>query len=86
MTDTFKEFKTSLESPAEHHFLVQPSDTTDLPYRPRALRIGTAGTVVVRDVAGNDVSYSVEAGEILSIRAVRVLAGGTTATSIVGWY
>ena len=86
MVDTFKSFKTSLESPAEHHFVVAPDDAQDLPVRPRALRIGVAGTLVVRDVAGTDVTYTVDAGEVLSLRATRVLATGTTASDIVGWY
>ena len=86
MTDTFQSFTSSLESPAEHHFSVIPSDTTDIAVRPRALRIGGAGMIVLRDRKGIDVSYVVQAGEILPVRALRVLATGTTATDIVGWY
>jgi len=86
MTDTFENFASSLDSPAEHHFTVTPSDTADLAIRPRALRIGGAGTIVLRDRAGADVAYAVQAGEVLPVRALRVLATGTTATDIVAWY
>jgi len=86
MTDTFQSYTSTLESPAEHHFTVIPSDTADLAVRPRALRIGGAGSVVLRDAKGADVAYAVQAGEILPVRALRVMATGTTATGIVGWY
>lgn len=86
MIDTFQSFASSLESPAERHFTVVPSDTETLAVRPRSLRIGTGGTIVLRDAAGVDVSYKVAACEILPIRPVQVLATGTTASDIVGWY
>lgn len=86
MIDTFHSYTSSLESPAERHFNVTPSDVDDLPVRPRALRIGSAGVVVLRDEAGQDVSYGVAAGEILTFRAIQVRATGTTAGDIVGWY
>ncbi len=85
MIDPFENYAASLEGPAEHHFAIAPSDTTDLVRRPRAIRIGGEGIVVLRDVAGVDVAYAVAAGEILPIRCVRVLATGTTATNITGW-
>lgn len=86
MTDTFHAYNPSLDSPAENHFEITPSDTADLPFRPRALRIDTGGTIVMRDDAQQDVSYTVADGEILAFRPWRVLATGTTATGIVGWF
>jgi hypothetical protein len=74
-----------IDRPADRHFAITPSDSADLPIRPRSLRILTDGNVSVRDVGGVDITYPVVAGEILPIRAVRILATGTTA-DLVGWY
>ncbi len=84
MADNFSGFAASLTSPGELHYVVTPSDSTDLDPRPRALKCLTSGSVVVRDIAGTDIVYPVEAGEILEFRAVRILATGTTAT-VVAW-
>ncbi len=84
MTDNFAGFAASLTSPGEAHYVVSPSDSSDLDPRPRALKCIASGTVAVRDVAGTDVTYPVEAGEVLEFRAVRVLETGTTAV-VVAW-
>jgi len=86
MTDVFQYHSSGLESPATRHFAVTPADGSDLANIPRALFIGGAGDIAIRDGAGTDVTYTVPAGTTLLIRAVRVLATGTTATGIVGWY
>lgn len=85
MEDAFQNLSSGLESPALRHFPVSPSDTEDLPVRPRSIYCNTAGTVALRDVDGTDVTYSVTAGTILPVRCSRVLATGTTAT-VAGWY
>lgn len=84
MADNFAGFAASLTSPGELHYVVTPSDSSDLDPRPRALKCLTAGNVVIRDAAGIDVTYPVEVGEVIEFRAVRVLATGTTAT-VVAW-
>lgn len=84
MADNFAGFAASLTSPGELHYVVTPSDSADLDPRPRALKCLTSGNVAIRDVAGTDITYPVEAGEILEFRAVRVLASGTTAT-VAAW-
>jgi len=86
MADQFKYHSSGLDSPATRHFTVTPADGSDLANIPRALFIGGAGDVAIRDGAGTDVTYTVPAGVLLPIRAVRVLATGTTATGIVGLY
>lgn len=86
MADYFKSVSKTLDSPADRHFAVVPDDAADLAVVPRALRIGGAGDVVLRDATGAEVTYAVTAGEVLAFRPVRVLATGTTATDIVGWY
>lgn len=84
MTDNFAGFAASLTSPGEAHYLVVPSDTQDLDPRPRALKCIGAGAVAIRDAKGTDITYPVEAGEVLEFRAVRILASGTTAV-LVAW-
>ena len=82
--DVFENHAVSLDSPAIRHFEIAPDDAADLARRPRALRVQTGGTLVLRDEVGTNVTYTVFAGEILPLRPVRVLATGTTATA-VGW-
>ena len=83
MSDPFKTFGTGKSSPANRHFAITPADA-DLEIRPRALYVNGAGSLVIRDEEGTDVTYTVEAGQILPIRAIQVRAA-TTAT-VVGWY
>ena len=86
MADPFAGYSAGLESPASRHYSVTPADGTDLDPRPRALRIGGAGNIAIRDEGGTDITYTVTAGEVMTIRAVRVLDTGTTAIGIVAWY
>ena len=86
MSDFFSEFSKGLDSPADRHFSITPSDTSDLAIMPRALRIDSGGTLALRDESGQDITYTVSDGEVLVFRAVRVLATGTSASNIVGWY
>lgn len=85
MLDPFDTDYVNLTSPAVTHYLVSPSDTLDLPVRPRALFVNAAGTAVLQDADGEAVTYDLQAGAVLSIRPVRVLASGTTA-QLVAWY
>ena len=82
--DAFAHNAVGLEGPATRHYPITPSDTVDLPRRPRALRVQVGGELSVVDEAGTVVSYTVLAGEVLPFRAVKVRATGTTAT-VVGW-
>ena len=85
MPDPFDTDYVNLTSPAVSHYAVVPSDTTALPVRPRALYVNVAGSVVLQDSAGENVSYEVGAGAVLSIRPARVMATGTTA-QLIAWY
>ena len=53
--------------------------------RPRAIYVNAAGTAVMQDGDGEDVTYELAAGTVLSIRPTRVLASGTTA-QLIAWY
>jgi hypothetical protein len=85
MPDPFSADYVNLTSPAVAHYQITPDDSADLPVRPRALFVQTAGSAVLQDKAGTIVSYDVPAGMVLSIRPVRVLASGTTA-QLIAWY
>lgn len=84
-SDPFKSFPVRRESPAVSHFPITPSDTDDLPLRPRVFRADVGGTVTARDESGVDITYTLVDGETLIFSPVRILATGTTATGLVGW-
>lgn len=67
---------------AELFYSITPSDTADLPVKPRAIMVGGAGNLVARNVRGNDITIAVVAGQIVPIKATRVLSTGTTATGL----
>lgn len=73
--------------PALELAVVTPHDTNDI-FPARGLYVGVGGNVAV--IAGGDTAavtlVGVNAGTILPIRVRRVLATGTTATSIVALY
>lgn len=90
MPDPFERSSDSVIASSRSGFAVVPSDTTDFlsdvgQIVPKALYIGGTGTLVVRlrDDASPVTFVGVPAGTILPIRPRRVLATGTTATSIV---
>jgi hypothetical protein len=85
MPDPFSADYVNLTSPAVAHYVITPSDSADLPVRPRAIFVQAAGSAVLQDKDGHVVSYDVAAGAVLSIRPLRVLATGTTA-QLVAWY
>lgn len=84
MSGSTIDFADSVEAPARRCAAVTPNDGADLPGAPcKALWIGVAGTVAL--IAADDtasVTLNCPQG-LLPIRARRVLATGTTATSIV---
>lgn len=83
-TDRFRALPEHLISSSEVYEVVVPSDTADLTYLSRELRIGGAGNLTVLRKDGTSVLFTgVVAGEHLHIRAARVMATGTTATNIV---
>ncbi|MGZ9812065.1 spike base protein, RCAP_Rcc01079 family [Pseudoroseicyclus sp. H15] len=84
MADNFATHAESLNSPASRHQVITPDDGADLSPVPRALFCNASGTAVIRDAAGTDVAYDLMAGQILPLRARRVLATGTTA-GLIGW-
>lgn len=73
--------------PIERVAPVVPHDADPLPFGvTRALFVGRGGAVVVEDRYGNVVSLQSGDSQYHPIRALRVIASGTTATDIVALY
>jgi hypothetical protein len=86
MSDPFaNEYQLSLTAPANEHYTISPSDTVDLPVRPRAIYVQADGNAVLQSKSGVNVTYAVTAGQLLTIRPTRVLEEGTTA-ELIAWY
>lgn len=67
--------------------IVAPNDATELDPWPRALRAGSAGAIAVTTIRGDDVTFlAVQEGETIPCWCRKVLATGTTVTSIVAYY
>ena len=90
MVDFFASNSEGLDSPADNYYAITPSDSADLPFRPRAIYVGTGGNLVLREQQGGGgtaVTFTnVPNGAVLPVRAWRVVATGTTASNIVGLY
>jgi hypothetical protein len=71
--------------PARSLRAVTPNNSTDLDFVPKALWIGAAGNVAILAFEDSAAVTLVgcQAGQIIPVRAKRVLSTGTTATSIV---
>lgn len=82
--DKFSDFPTTLTAPGRDAAPVLPDDLADLPTLPRALYVGQGGTLAVRMAGGQEVAFeNLQGGMILPVRVRRVMATGTTATSLV---
>lgn len=88
MADPFAEAADAVSAPAEDARAVIPHNVNPLPDIPKALFIGTGGTLVARGVAGSaDVTFkNLASGSVLPLRASHVRATGTTAADIVALY
>ena len=84
MVDKFASYSSGLDSPASDVFPITPDDNTDLGMATRAIRAAGAGDVVLVTVAGNERTCRFADGETRAIRATRVKATGTTATTLEG--
>lgn len=83
--DPFRDTADTSLGSARAPYTVVPHDGDELSIIPKALYVGTGGTVVVRGVAGDaDVVFrNVASGQVLDVRPRFVRATGTTATDIV---
>ena len=85
MADQFQTLADSVSGPATRAAAVVPHDVDALPEIPKALYVGTGGTVTLRGVSGGeDVAFqNVASGSYLLVRAQYVRATGTSAADIV---
>jgi hypothetical protein len=67
-------------------WIVAPSDSVDLAYTTRAIRVTVGGAVKINTLAGDTVVCAFLDGETRAIRATRIWATGTTATGLEGMY
>ena len=87
MIDTFKTHARSLTSPAEDAGEITPADAGALSHATRAIYVGAPGDVRALMLSGATVTLAdVPAGSFLPLRVRQVLASGTTATNIVGFW
>lgn len=87
ITDHFKSYNTGLTGPLIGGFDVTPDDGADLTILPRALMVTGSGDIAVVLKDGSSLTLpGMAEGVIYPLRAVRVLATGTTATGIKGLY
>lgn len=88
MPDAFFDNADSVTAPATRAEPVVPHDVNALTDIPKALFVGTGGTIVMRGVAGGvDRTWkNVAAGSILPFRAQFIRATGTTAADILALY
>lgn len=86
MSDRFDSLADTPSQPARQAFAVTPHATNEIDPLPKALFIGTGGTLVGRAAGSNaDVTFkNLQSGQILDVRLKYVRASGTTATDIVG--
>lgn len=85
-SDQFQLSGDSVISPARKCFAITPSDSAELPTVAKALYIGTGGDLCLK--AADDTAFvtfrNLPDGFIIDVRAIAVLATGTTAADIVG--
>jgi hypothetical protein len=88
MADGFANTADQVSAPATRAVAVVPHDTNALSDIPKALYVGTGGTITARGVGGGaDVMFrNVAAGSVLPFRAAFVRATGTSAADLLALY
>lgn len=79
----------ALADPAEHAFLISPSDADELAHVTRGISFATAGALKIITAGGETIvipSGNLAVGIIHACRARKVFATGTDAGGLVGWY
>lgn len=84
ISDPFKGYSPSLQSPISHGAAITPDDTTDLGHVTRALYLGAGGDLRVTLADGSTLTFVAMLQGWHPIRAAKVWAAGTTADHIIG--
>lgn len=77
---------TNLNAPINGGYAITPNDTTILSPMTRQIQATTAGNIAIVFADATTLTVPFAAGEVRSMRAQQVLATGTTATGILGFY
>ena len=83
MADSFARRSVELDSPIRSFLGITPSNTVDIPQRPRAIYVSVAGDVSCIGDNGATVVFPLAAGWH-PLSPVRIRASGTTATGLIG--
>ncbi len=87
MADAFANSADSVSAPATRAVAVTPHDSNPITDVPKALYVGTGGTITMRGIGTTDTVWkNVASGSVLPFRARYVRATGTTAADIVALY
>jgi hypothetical protein len=88
MADQFSSNADSVSAPATRAVAVSPHDTNPLGDIPKALFVGTGGTITMRGVAGtsDQLWKNVPSGSVLPFRARYIRATGTSAADLLALY
>lgn len=76
-------FNVNAPGPGSRGYAITPSNSTDLTHPARAIWVGGAGDIKIKDLDGNDVTFSNVPVGFFAMGATRVYATGTTATLLV---
>ncbi|VAW02218.1 hypothetical protein MNBD_ALPHA04-673 [hydrothermal vent metagenome] len=84
MNDPLSQYNDALSSPARRAFMIVPDDVQELVQLPKCICVGGAGDIILRAVdSSEDVTVTVQSGQLIPVRASHVRAAGTTATGLV---
>lgn len=88
MADQFAFAADQISAPATRAVAVVPHDSNALVDIPKALFVGTGGTIVLRGVGGGaDTTWrNLASGAVVPVRAEFVRATGTTASDLLALY
>lgn len=86
MSDPFLYQADTPSQPARNAFAITPHATNEIDPLPKAVFVGTGGTIVGRPVgASADVTFkNIASGQILDVRFQYIRVSGTTAADLVG--
>lgn len=88
MADAFQFVADQVTAPATRAVAVATHDSNPLPDIPKALFVGTGGTITMRGAGGgaDSVWKNVASGSVLPFRAQFVRATGTSAADLLALY
>ena len=72
-------------APAQDHFAITPSNSTNFNIMARAIYVGVGGDISLVSSRNNAVTYlAVPQGTVLPVVALRINSTSTTASSLIG--